>query len=102
MAKNPNALTVRILGKDYLVACPEGEEDALFRSAKYVDEKMNEIRRAGKVIGTDRIAVMAALNIAHDMLNTTSQVENIDKRSMQRLKKIELDIIEAIDKYQKD
>ena len=102
MAKKPKALTVRIMDKEYLVGCPEGEEDALLRSARHVDEKMNEIRRAGKVIGTDRIAVMAALNIAHEMLSTTNQVENIDKRSMQKLKQIELNIFEAIDKYKKD
>ena len=101
MAKKSKALSVRILGKDYLVGCPEGEEDALLQSAKHVDAKMNEIRKAGKVVGTDRIAVMAALNLAHEMLSSTNQVENIDKKAMQKLKQIELNIFEAVDKYKK-
>ena len=101
MAKKPKALSVRILGKDYLVGCPEGEEAALLQSAKHVDGKMNEIRKVGKVVGTDRIAVMAALNLAHEMLSSTNQVENIDKKAMQKLKQIELNIFEAVDKYKK-
>ena len=101
MSASQKALTVRILGKDYLVGCPEGEEDALLRSAKQVDEKMNSIRKTGKVVGTDRIAVMAALNIAHEMLNSSSQVENIDKDVLENLINIESDISEAIDKYSK-
>lgn len=101
MSASQKALTVRILGKDYLVGCPEGEEDALLRSAKQVDEKMNSIRKTGKVVGTDRIAVMAALNIAHEMLNSSSQVENIDKDVLENLINIEGDISEAIDKYSK-
>jgi len=99
MANKPKVLSVRILGKDYLVGCPEGEETALLQSAKHVDDKMNEIRKAGKVVGTDRIAVMAALNLAHEMLSSSNQVENIDKKAMQKLKQIELNIVEAVDKY---
>lgn len=99
MASKPKALTVRILDKDYLVGCPEGEEKALLRSARHVDEKMKEIRKAGKVVGTDRIAVMTALNLAHEMLNTSHQVENIDKEAVTKLKKIGNDITQAIDKH---
>lgn len=101
MSASPKALTVRILGRDYLVGCPEGEEDALLRSAKQVDEKMNSIRKTGKVVGTDRIAVMAALNIAHEMLNSSGQVENIDKGVIESLINLEGNVSEAIDKYRK-
>lgn len=101
MAAKPKALTVRILGKDYLVGCPDGEEDALLHSAKHVDEKMKSIRKTGKVVGTDRIAVMAALNIAHQMLSTSHQVENIDKDALEKLINIEDEISQAIDKYSK-
>lgn len=59
---------VNILGKEYQVACPEEEKEALLTSAKMVHQNMEKIRSTGKVVGMDRIAVMAALNIAHDLL----------------------------------
>lgn len=61
-------VTVSILGKEYQVACPEEEKEALLTSAKMVHQNMEKIRSTGKVVGVDRIAVMAALNIAHDLL----------------------------------
>lgn len=61
-------LAVTILDKEYLVASPEEEKDELEQSARYLDEKMREIRASGRVFGTERIAVMAALNIAHELL----------------------------------
>jgi cell division protein ZapA len=68
MAKQPTTVEVKILDKEYLVACPEEEREALLRSARHLDTKMREIRSSGKVFGTERIAVMAALNITHELL----------------------------------
>jgi len=69
MAKQqPTTVEVKILDKEYLVACPEEARDALMQSARHLDTKMREIRASGKVFGTERIAVMAALNITHDLL----------------------------------
>ena len=59
---------VRLLDKDYAVACPPEEREALQESARLLDGKMREIRDSGKIIGTERIAVMAALNLAHELL----------------------------------
>ena len=64
------SLDVSIMGRDFRVACPEGEEQALLDAVNYLDKKMNEIRESGKVIGTERIAIMAALNIAHEFLSS--------------------------------
>jgi len=61
-------ITVSILGKDYQIACPTEEQNALRDSAELLNNKMLEIRGSGKVVGVDRIAVMAALNLAHDLL----------------------------------
>lgn len=61
-------VTVRILDKEYHVGCHPDEQDELFASARMLDERMREIRRTGRVVGTDRIAVMAALNIAHELI----------------------------------
>ena len=67
-----STLDITILGRTYKVACAEGEREALLRTAAYLDAKMGDIRKAGKVSGTERIAVMAALNIAHELLTTKS------------------------------
>ena len=69
MPKSPTTVEVNILDKDYLVACPEDQQDALRRAARHLDNKMREIRTTGKVLGTERIAVMAALNITHELLD---------------------------------
>ena len=69
MSNSSESLKVNILDKEFLVACPEEEVDALKASAKHLNKKMTEIRSAGKVVGIDRIAVMAGLNIAHEALS---------------------------------
>lgn len=61
-------VTVHILEKEYRVACAEQEKDALIAAAHYLSGKMKEIRDTGKVVGLERIAVMAALNITHELL----------------------------------
>lgn len=92
MAEN-NAVNIKIMGKEYLVACSEDERQALLRSAEYLNRKMCEIRDSGKIIGTDRIAVMAALNIAHELLNqensTDASQSAIRNRIMSLSNKIE-------------
>lgn len=65
---DPNLFTVNILEKEYRVVCEKGEREELLRAARYLDEKMQEIRTNGKVIGAEKIAVMAALNITHEFL----------------------------------
>lgn len=71
-AVETEAVTIRVLDKDYQVACPTDERDALLDSARFLDEKMREIRENRKMVGADRVAVMAALNIAHDLLQCES------------------------------
>jgi cell division protein ZapA len=71
----PNTVTVKILDKDYQVACPEEQKSELAASAKYLDKQMRNIRDTGKVIGLERIAVMAALNISFELLQASQQSE---------------------------
>lgn len=61
-------LDVHLLGRDYKVACKEDERDELLEAVSFLDQRMREIRSGGKVAGVDRIAVMAALNFANDLL----------------------------------
>ena len=69
MAEGANTIEVSLLGRTYRVACEEGERESLLQAVAYLDAKMNEIRKAGKVMGAERIAVMAALNVAHELLS---------------------------------
>ena len=73
MSANP--ITVQILDKEYRIACPAGEEEALRESATFLNNRIIEVRESGKVIGPDRITVMAALNLAHEFLSERSEFE---------------------------
>ncbi len=64
------SLQIAIMGRDFRVACPEEDQAGLLEAVDYLNRKMLEIRDAGKVIGLERIAIMAALNIAHEFLST--------------------------------
>ncbi len=68
MADSAKTIEISVLGRNYKIACEEGEREALLEAVAYLDGKMAEIKKAGKVNGADRIAVMAALNIAHEFL----------------------------------
>ena len=70
-------VTVRILEKEYHVACPANEKSALLASAELLNKKMREIRDTGKVVGLDRVAVMAALNLANELLETQGQGDEL-------------------------
>ncbi|EQD65967.1 Cell division protein ZapA-like protein, partial [mine drainage metagenome] len=59
---------VRILDRDYMVACPHDERPALLDAAEYLNARMREVRDSGKVVGLDRVAVMVALNMANELL----------------------------------
>jgi cell division protein ZapA len=70
-------VTIKILEKEYNVACPIEEKTQLLASAELLNLKMREIRDSGKVVGLDRVAVMAALNIANDLLKAQGQDEEL-------------------------
>jgi cell division protein ZapA len=69
----PRTVSVNILDKEYQVACPPEQEAELIVSASYLDKQMRSIRESGKVIGLERIAVMAALNISYELLQASEQ-----------------------------
>src|SRR5437588_10322489 len=68
MSEGGKTVEVSLLGRTYRVACDDDEREALMQAVAYLDTKMNEIRKAGKVMGAERIAVLAALNVAHELL----------------------------------
>jgi len=69
MAESAKTIEISLLGRSYKIACEEDERAALMEAVAYLDAKMGEIKKSGKVSGTDRIAVMAALNIVHELLS---------------------------------
>ena len=68
MSADSKGLQINVMGREFRVACPEEEQKGLLEAVDYLNKKMNEIRDNGKVIGLERIAIMAALNIAHELL----------------------------------
>lgn len=66
-------IRVTILGKEYSVVCGPDQKDALYKAARHLDDRMQQIQKTGKVIGTERCAIMAALNITHELLALQDQ-----------------------------
>jgi cell division protein ZapA len=88
------------MGKEYQVVCPAGQQDALRRAAHHLDEQMNNIRRSGKVIGLERIAVMAALNISNELLQSEhTQSPNTDAAQAASIGKLNDKLDEALHRF---
>ena len=94
--KSSDGITIHILEKEYLIACSEDERHDLLRSAEYLDKKMREIRDTGKIIGSDRIAVMAALNISHELLAKDGSGTQTDSSIAPRIRSIQEKIDDAL------
>lgn len=94
MTENTIPVVVHILDKEYRIGCLKGEEEGLYASAKLLDTKLRGIRSSGKVIGTDRMAVMVALNLAHELLQLKNEsshsIGTINKRMQQLQDKLNL------------
>jgi len=69
---------VHILDREFLVACPEEERAGLMQSADLLDQRMREVRDHNKVMGVDRIAITAALNLTHELLQAREQAQVSD------------------------
>ena len=77
-------LTLNLLGREFRVACPEGQERELAASADYLNRKLKEVRDTGKVAGNERIAIMAALNIAYEMMSSKQAAPSFDGTAIRR------------------
>jgi cell division protein ZapA len=73
---DPKPVNVNILDKEYMVACRDEERDSLFAAVEFVNHRMRELKEGSNIIGSERIAVMAALNIAHEYLEYKSRNDN--------------------------
>ncbi len=95
MNESTAQVSVRILDKEYQVACPADERTDLLDSAEVLNAKMREIRDSGRIVGVDRIAVMAALNMANDLLHAQARDRSLDGDVSSRLKVIS-DRVESV------
>jgi cell division protein ZapA len=91
MSDQSTSVQVNIMDKEYQVNCPPSDQEALLKSARYLDENMRKIKGRGNIHGAEKIAVMAALNITHDMLrknrminetrhDTSKQVQGLENK----------------------
>ena len=98
MADDAITISVRIMGREYTVSCPPDEHETLVASAELLNERMSAIRRRGKALGTERIAVMAALNLARELLAGGGSKEDraARERASERIKQLRLDIDSTI------
>ena len=101
MPDSAKTVEVELLGRTYRVACEDNEREGLMQAVAYLDGKMNEIRRAGKVMGAERIAVMAALNVAHELLSVRLGAGFDLGQAKRRISEIESRLEEAIAKQEK-
>jgi cell division protein ZapA len=91
---------VRILEKEYFIACAPEERSALLDSAELLNTRMREIRDSGKIVGLDRIAVMAALNLAHEFLQLRERDHGSQSELGGRLKNLRERVESALEKGQ--
>ena len=98
--QEPARVSVRIMEKEYVVACPYDERAALLDAAEFLNVRMREIKDSGRVVGTDRIAVMAALNLAHEYLKGKDRESKLDSGVGHRVRALRERVEGALEKGQ--
>ena len=93
-------VSVRLLDREYQVACPADERSALLDSAEYLDAKMREVRDSGKVAGLDRIAVISALNLANELITLRRAGSSVDSDLGAKLRALRERVESALEKGQ--
>lgn len=89
MSATKPPVVLNILDKEYRIACAKGEEESLQASAHLLNTRIQEVRDGGKVIGADRMAVMAALNLAHDLLSQKNEQEHSSRNFYARIRNLQ-------------
>ena len=89
MTKPDSTVSVELLGKEYLIACPAENRQDSERAAQLLDVRMREIKSQGKLYGSEKVAIMAALNLAYDLLNATCGSETTQSQIKQINNKLE-------------
>lgn len=96
MSKDTSPINVTVLEKEYLITCEESEREALRNAADYLNQKMDEMKSGGGVIGSERIAVMTALNIANELLTYKKDNQDYTSSIDSTLKRLQNKINDAL------
>jgi cell division protein ZapA len=83
------SVTITIMGRDYQISCPPEEEESLRKSARHLDKNMEEVRKRGTSLGYEKIAVLAALNITHELLKVGQNANSSETDVLREIKLIE-------------
>ena len=100
MSQEQARVSVRIMEKEYVIACPYEERTALLDTAEFLNNRMREIRDSGKVVGLDRIAVMVALNLANELLRLKNQDARLESEASGRVRALRERVEGAIERGQ--
>ena len=100
MSQDPARVNVRILDRDYMVACPHDERPALLDAAEYLNARMREVRDSGKVVGLDRVAVMVALNMANELLQLRGRDVKLESEASTKVRSLRERVETALEKAQ--
>lgn len=92
-------ITIRILDKEFLIACAPDERESLLSSARHLDERMREVRDAGRIIGLDRISIMAGLNIANELLQQQVRNDYLDQAALPRIAGLQARMQRILDRH---
>lgn len=92
-------VSVLIMGKEYQIACPPEEQNSLIMAAQHLDRQMRKIRENGKVIGLERIAIMTALNLSHELLQAQTQNSSQQSGSDEQLTRINQKLDSALTRF---
>ncbi len=92
----PEPILINIFGKEYQVACKKEDQPALVSASALLDSRMREIRRAGKILGTERVAVMAALNFAHELAVSQKNEHKNNDAAFEKIKELQEQIDAAL------
>ena len=98
MSETSTSVQVKILEKEYQINCPTSDQEALMKSARYLDENMRKIKERGNIHGGEKIAVIAALNITHDMLKKNRLINQTRHVNAEQIKKLEDKVDLALEK----
>ena len=99
-ANEPARVSVRIMEKEFMISCPHEERSELLDSAEFLNARMREIRDSGKVVGLDRIAIMAALNLVHELLKARQREAALESELAGRVRTLRERVESTLEKSQ--
>ncbi len=98
MKKVEKGLAVKILDKEYQISCGDDERDDLLQAALHLETKLKEVGAKGKIIGPERAAIMAAINISYELVQAQKSSKD-ESHNQERLENLQEKVRSAVDKY---